>query len=102
VFLDITLKNNTEVAKSKCYAFASSTLLRLFFTSNFKIDNKYFAPPEIFFALPPRLCWVGYGSGGVPSGYTLDYYMNKKKTITKNNFYDKVSWFAAPWLLYFK
>jgi len=59
VFLDITLKNNLEVAKSKCYAFASSTLLHLFFTSNFKNDDKYLALPEIFFAPPPAvLGWL--------------------------------------------
>jgi len=25
-------------------------------------DDKYLAPPEIFFAFP-RLCWAGYGRG---------------------------------------
>jgi len=44
------LKNNTEVTNSKCYVFASSALLRLLFTSNFKTDDKYLAPPKIFFA----------------------------------------------------
>jgi len=63
VFLDITLKNNTEVANGRYYAFASSTLLHLFSTSNFKNDDKYLAPPEIFFALA-RLCWAGYGPEG--------------------------------------
>jgi len=55
------LKNNTEVASSKCYVFASSALLRLFFTSNFKNDDKYLAPPKIFLAPPPWLGWAGYG-----------------------------------------
>jgi len=55
----ITLKNNTEVTNRKCYGFASFALLRLFFTSNFKKDDKYLASPEFFFA--PRLCWAGYG-----------------------------------------
>jgi len=41
----ITSKNNTEVTNSKCYAFASSALLRLFFS-----------PPPL-----PQLCWAGYG-----------------------------------------
>jgi len=54
------LKNNTEVANSKCYTFASSALLRHFFTSNFKNDDKYLAPPESFFLLP-ELGWAGYG-----------------------------------------
>jgi len=44
------LKKNKELKQnSKCYAFASVTLLRLFFTSNFKNDAKYLAPPENFF-----------------------------------------------------
>jgi len=53
------LKNNTQVTNSN--EFASSALLRHFFTSNFKNDDKYLAPPEIFFA--PQLRWAGYGSG---------------------------------------
>jgi len=53
------LKNNTEATSSKCYVFGSSALLRLFFTSNFKKEDKYLAPPKIFFA--PLLCWAGYG-----------------------------------------
>jgi len=44
------LKNNAEVTSSKCYDFASSALLRLLFTSNFKKDDKYLVPPKIFFA----------------------------------------------------
>jgi len=42
----------THITNSKCYAFASSALLRLFFTSNFKNDDKDLAPPENFFAPP--------------------------------------------------
>jgi len=56
----ITLKNNTKETNSKCYAFASSALLCLFFTSNLKKDYKYLVPPEIFWP-PTRLCWAGYG-----------------------------------------
>jgi len=37
VFPDITLKNNTEVANSKCYAFASSTLLSYFLLQTLKM-----------------------------------------------------------------
>jgi len=46
-----TLKNNTEETNSKWYA-SFRALLRLFLTSNFKNDDKYFAPPEIFFVPP--------------------------------------------------
>jgi len=38
----ISLKKYREEMNSKCYAFASSALLRLFFTSNFKKDDKIF------------------------------------------------------------
>jgi len=54
----ITLKNNTEKTNSKCYAFVSSALLRLFFTSNFKNHDKYLVPPEIIFVLPAMLGWL--------------------------------------------
>jgi len=54
------LKNSTEVANSKCYAYASSTLLCLFFTLNFKND-KYLVLLDIFCPPPPPLCWAGYG-----------------------------------------
>jgi len=33
--------------------FNSSALLRIFLTSNFKKDDKYLAPPEIFFVPSP-------------------------------------------------
>jgi len=46
------LKNNTKVTNIKYYAFGSSTLLLLFFTSNFKKDDRYLAPLEIFFVPP--------------------------------------------------
>jgi len=49
---EITLKNNTEETNNKCYTFASSALLCLFFTSYFKKDDNYLAPPESFFAPP--------------------------------------------------
>jgi len=62
ILLGYTLKNNTEVTNSKCYDFASSALLRLRFTSNFKKD-KYLATSEKNVRPPPpRLCWAGYGS----------------------------------------
>jgi len=54
----IILKNHTEETNSKCYAFASSALLCLFFTSNFKKDDNYLVPPEIFFAPPAVLGWL--------------------------------------------
>jgi len=44
-------KYNTEIINSKFYTFASSALLRLFFTSNFKkminiwLHLKFFSPP---------------------------------------------------------
>jgi len=39
--------------------FASSALCAYFSLKAFKNDDKYLAPPEIFFA--PWLCWTGYG-----------------------------------------
>jgi len=63
------LKNNTEVTNSKCYAFASSALLRLFFTSNFKINDIYLAPPKLF--SPSWLCWAGYGPALTPSEISI-------------------------------
>jgi len=62
------LKNNAEVTNIKYYAFGSSAFLLLFFTSNFKKDYNYLAPPEIFFAL--RLCWAGY-SPAIELGFLL-------------------------------
>jgi len=44
--------------------FASSVLLRFCAYAShqtLKKDDKYLAPPEIFFVPSPRLCWVGYG-----------------------------------------
>jgi len=51
----INFKNNTKVINSKCYAFATSPLLRLFFSSNFKNDDKYLTPLEIYSPPPPRV-----------------------------------------------
>jgi len=51
-----TLKINTEETNSKCYP-SSRALLRLFFTSNFKNDDKYLASPEIF---SPFWLWLGW------------------------------------------
>jgi len=48
-YFDKQHRNNN----SKCYAFTSSAHLRLFFTSNFKNDDKYLASPEIFCPPPP-------------------------------------------------
>jgi len=38
-------------------------LFRLFFTSNFKNDDKYLALPKFF--SPFRMCWAGYGHGWI-------------------------------------
>jgi len=61
VFLVITLKNNTEVySKQQMLCFCFYVFAPIFFTSNFKNNDKNLAPPEIFFA-PLRLCWIDYG-----------------------------------------
>jgi len=56
-----SVKNNTEVTNSKCYAFASSALLRRFFTLNNMINIW----PHLKFSSPPlpstQLRWAGYG-----------------------------------------
>jgi len=53
--LKITQSNKQQMLG---YVFASSPLLCLFFTSNFKKDDKYLAPPEIFFASLVVLGWL--------------------------------------------
>jgi len=55
-FIILKIWNNIEVTNSKCYAFASSELLRLFFTSNFIKDDKYLTLPEVFFNPLPLHC----------------------------------------------
>jgi len=52
------LINNTEITTANEYVFAFSALLRSFFTSNFKKDDKYLAPPEIFFAPLAVFGWL--------------------------------------------
>jgi len=47
-----------------CYVFASSALLRLFFTSNIKKDDNYLAPPEFCSLLLP--CCVGLATALPP------------------------------------
>jgi len=72
-----TLKNNTEETKSKCYA-SSRALLRQFFTSNFKNDDKYFAPPEV--SPLSRLCWAGYG----PDSNSVSFDKGGRKNVSSS------------------
>jgi len=52
-------KNNTEVINSKCNAFVSFALLRLFFYFKLKKDDEYLAPLGIPPSLPPAvLVWL--------------------------------------------
>jgi len=52
---------------------ASSALLRLFFSSSFKKDDKYLDLREIFFApLPSWLCWAGRGPGINVDSFSVD------------------------------
>jgi len=51
-------KNNTEVTNSKCYTFASSVLLCLFFTLNFKMMINIWPHLKVFGFPPDVLGWL--------------------------------------------